>query len=255
MSNDRDPADLSAWPTKERVAQLLGKSIKTVERYSTPGRRAPFKLRKFYRANPGRKPCPVYDPADVDRLKRALAAQAIAPTHSHATARVPTNERNGHGGSDAALVVATIRQMSLDIQGIVTGALDRFERLIVAHKEAVPLSEKMLVTPEEAGQLGWQPEDLCWLVREKLLRNAGSDLVDNILFFRRDLEELAMSHNMHCVICECTNDKACKPFYMETAGGLEEVEDRWVSPGLCLSCAVKYKMQHERENQRRVMTP
>jgi len=126
---------------------------RTVAAAATPGRRAPFKLRKFYRANPGRKPCPVYDPADVDRLKRALAAQAIAPTHSHATARVPTNERNGHGGSDAALVVATIRQMSLDIQGIITGALDRFERLIVAHKEAVPLSEKMLVTPEEAGQL------------------------------------------------------------------------------------------------------
>jgi len=60
------PPDLSAWLTKTEVAQLLGVTERTVDRYVGDGQ-----INRAYRRVPGRREMPVFHPGDVDRIRTA----------------------------------------------------------------------------------------------------------------------------------------------------------------------------------------
>jgi len=57
--------DLTVWLNKEQAADALNTSIKTIERMTAAG-----KLRCAQRPRHGRKPEPVYDPVQLDGLRR-----------------------------------------------------------------------------------------------------------------------------------------------------------------------------------------
>ncbi len=57
--------ELDEWKTKEEAAQLLQVGVKTVERYAKAD-----KIRREYRRIPGRRPLPVYNPEDIEKIRQ-----------------------------------------------------------------------------------------------------------------------------------------------------------------------------------------
>ena len=65
--------NLDQWKTKAEAAQILGVSEKTVERMAERG-----ELGKAERKIPGRRPLPVFDPDDIEKVqKQTLRPQPL----------------------------------------------------------------------------------------------------------------------------------------------------------------------------------
>lgn len=115
--------DLSGWLTKEEVAARLSASEKTVERYVKKG-----DLERKTRRVPGRRPLPVFNPDDVERIE----AETIERTPAGALAR-----SDNHGGQLEAVE-----------------AFGAMVRAAVADKPAkVRLDRKVTLTIPEAAEL------------------------------------------------------------------------------------------------------
>lgn len=78
-------SDLSAWLNKQEAAQRLGVSERTLDRMADKG------PERRMRARPGRKPEPVFNPEDVERLasKAFVVPAALVPSEELATRQGP----------------------------------------------------------------------------------------------------------------------------------------------------------------------
>jgi len=76
-------AALDEWKTKEEAAQLLQVGVKTVERYAKSD-----KIRREYRRVPGRRPLPVYNPEDIEKIRQEnVPMTPVEPLPPQALAR------------------------------------------------------------------------------------------------------------------------------------------------------------------------
>jgi excisionase family DNA binding protein len=61
--------EYTGWPTKAEAAATLGMSEKTIERLAAHGR-----IQQAYRRIPNRRPTPVFNPRDIEKLKGETVA-------------------------------------------------------------------------------------------------------------------------------------------------------------------------------------
>ena len=71
---------LNDWLTKTQAAAFLRVSEKTIERLATKG-----DVRRATRKRPGVRPLPVYDPADLQKIKDSQTPQVEIVHHAEAT--------------------------------------------------------------------------------------------------------------------------------------------------------------------------
>ncbi len=118
--------DLAEWKTKGEAAVILECSEKTIERMA--GRR---EIERRERRIPGRKPLPVFNPEDIERLQAASAVVEAFPV-----------KRQGNGGN--ALVKRS-------------GGADGFNSVIdfaaAMQRPRVTVNEKFYLTLAEAVEL------------------------------------------------------------------------------------------------------
>jgi len=129
----RKQRDLSDWKTKAEVAELLGVSEKTVERYSQKSL-----LHQAMRPQTGKPPVVVYHPRDVDQLHQQKLEEESRP-------HVVIEEKPKQ---------PTSKQLVRSSQFIPPEAL--IEKLV--QQPEVRLTEKLFLSIKEASALSGLPQ-------------------------------------------------------------------------------------------------
>lgn len=130
--------DLATWLSKNEAADFLGVSIKTIERLASER-----EIEVRYRHVEGRRPEPVYNPADMDREKEK---------RTPAFFRMPPErpEKNSHAKSDAS-ETKTLAVPRLKLNPL--ALLHQLANVALAHAAPeVPLDKKLWLTLNEAEQ-------------------------------------------------------------------------------------------------------
>ena len=144
---------LDAWKSKTEAAQILGCSLKTIERLATQK-----KIQKAMRRIPGRKAKPVYHPGDIEAI-RAGTAQ-LEPfqggEHEPAAALAPARRNSGF---------ELLLQLLSNSGPVTPAATAPRHKLFLTLKEAVDysgMSRGWLLNKIKAGELhaikagGWK---------------------------------------------------------------------------------------------------
>lgn len=189
---------LASWPSKEAVAERLGCSTKTVERYADRGR-----LRKQNRNIAGRKPIPVFNPEDVEALEKEQEEAArirdaeLLPATGSETRSAGLALAVDRGGrmlpSEAFQQLATMGEnmvTTAEALGNVVEELTTAVRLQAEMRKhpTVPTEAKMVLTLREAEALGFVRRYLRELVRAGKLHNFGTEARPRVA--RAQLESL-----------------------------------------------------------------
>jgi excisionase family DNA binding protein len=137
--------DLSTWYPKSEAAAVLRISERTLERMTTAGKGPECKLRQ----RAGRKPEPVYNPADVDALRAAAERPHVMSALSPIGPRQPAVQEAGHQDGD-------IPQGLAIALGLMEGLLRMAQRPLLeagrAPETAARAHDKLWLTIDEAAK-------------------------------------------------------------------------------------------------------
>lgn len=153
------PPDLTTWLTKAEAAARLQTSTRTIERYISRG-----EIETRSRKRPGRKPEPVCNPDDVERLAphaHVMPARSLAPLapRQPAAALAPATQ-----APDALAMLAAFAQaMAAPRNG---QPATRFLTLEQA-SEASGLSQRFLRRAIASGDLPAVKDGRAWKVRRE----------------------------------------------------------------------------------------
>jgi hypothetical protein len=194
--------DLQQWPTKPEVRQRLNISDRAVDRLVQQE-----KLQRLERAVYGRRPVPIFNPSDVDRLAEASPVKRTdwLPVDSPLPEASPAPEqaiaKNGHSkpNPQLAALIAEFIQILRDFS--VANAPTPTE--IASLAPAVPaVPATLYLTMSEASLYSGLPEGRlrAFLKQGKLTRIAGAH--NRTMISRGELENLWKSF-ASCAALEC----------------------------------------------------
>ena len=157
---------LSHWKTQTEAAEILKCSEKTISRMA-----AQNKIQRALRRVPGRKPMPVFNPIDVERIRgETVDVQPFVPPppqESKSLARVPSQA--SQASQDGVKLLAQLLG-------------DR-----VASSQSVPLKQKVFLNLAESSEYMGMPK--AWLLRQIKSGKVKAILAGGWRIRRVDLEK------------------------------------------------------------------
>ena len=154
---------LAHWKTQTEAAEILKCSEKTISRMA-----AQNKIQRALRRVPGRKPMPVFNPIDVERIRsETVEVQPFVPPppqESKSLARVPSQ-----ASQDGVKLLAQLLG-------------DR-----VASSQSVPLKQKVFLNLAESSEYMGMPK--AWLLRQIKSGKVKAILAGGWRIRRVDLEK------------------------------------------------------------------
>lgn len=143
--SDMAEADLSAWLTKKQVAERLGVSEKSVERYHQRGLLSMATLKR-----PRQVPVRVYKPEDVERLAAQLEAERQAVMVGHL---IP--HQHQHQAAPAVIQPKALPELAAAVKALIEAVASRPEPpAYISLEEAAALAGLSRDAIREAAQAG-----------------------------------------------------------------------------------------------------
>jgi excisionase family DNA binding protein len=152
---------LGHWKSQAEAAEILKCSEKTISRMAGQG-----KIEKAMRRVPGRKPMPVFNPTDIERLRRQTVDLKPFPVEEAKEEQALAPRPSQDGASLFAQLLA-----------------DR-----LGSAQAVPLERKVFLNLEQASEYTGMPKE--WLRRQIKKGDLPAILSGGWRIRRADLEKL-----------------------------------------------------------------